>query len=99
MRILSKSVEARYFEKLGKSSDFPKDGYEGEYIADIAEGIINVYGKNIQSDDLVFSSFPENMMFEHIFRIFDGFLDDFRGCTFNFLGFGRVWIPFLKDFQ
>lgn len=66
MRILSKSVEARYFEKLGMSFDFPKDGYEGEYIADIAEGIINVYGKNIQSDDLVFSSFPEKMMFEHI---------------------------------
>ena len=42
MRILSKSVEARYFEKLGMSFDFPKDGYEGEYIADIAEGIINV---------------------------------------------------------
>ena len=66
MRILSKSVEARYFEKLGMSFDFPKDGYEGEYIADIAEGIINVHGKNIQSDDLVFSSFPEKMMFEHI---------------------------------
>ena len=66
MRILSKSVEARYFEKLGMSFDFPKDGYEGEYIADIAEGIINVYGKNIQSDDLVFSNFPEKMMFEHI---------------------------------
>ena len=66
MRILSKSVEARYFEKLGMSFDFPKDGYEGEYIADIAERIINVYGKNIQSDDLVFSSFPEKMMFEHI---------------------------------
>ena len=66
MRILSKSVEARYFEKLGMSFDFPKDGYEGEYISDIAEQIIDVYGKNIQSDDLVFSSFPEKMMFEHI---------------------------------
>ena len=66
MRILSKSVEARYFEKLGMSFDFPKDGYEGKYIADIAEEIINLYGKDIQSDDLVFSSFPEKMMFEHI---------------------------------
>ena len=66
MRILSKSVEARYFEKLGMPFDFPKDGYEGEYISDIAEQIIDVYGKNIQSDDIVFSSFPEKMMFEHI---------------------------------
>jgi len=66
MRILSKSVEARYFENLGKSFDFPEDGYEGEYIADIAEEIIDVYGKDLKFDDLVFSSFPEKMMFEHI---------------------------------
>ena len=66
MRILSKSVEARYFENLGKSFDFPEDGYEGEYIADIAEEIIDVYGKDVKSDDLVFSSFPEKIMFEHI---------------------------------
>ena len=66
MRILSKSVEARYFENLGKSFDFPEDGYEGEYIADIAEEIIDVYGKDVKFDDLVFSSFPEKMMFEHI---------------------------------
>ena len=66
MRILSKSVEARYFENLGKSFDFPEDGYEGEYIADIAEKIIDVYGKDVKFDDLVFSSFPEKMMFEHI---------------------------------
>ena len=66
MRILSKSVEARYFENLGKSFVFPEDGYEGEYIADIAEEIIDVYGKDVKSDDLVFSSFPEKMMFEHI---------------------------------
>ena len=66
MRILSKSVEARYFENLGKSFVFPEDGYEGEYIADIAEEIIDVYGKDVKFDDLVFSSFPEKMMFEHI---------------------------------
>ena len=66
MRILSKSVEARYFENLGKSFDFPVDGYEGEYIADIAEEIIDVYGKDLKFEDLVFSSFPEKMMFEHI---------------------------------
>tara|TARA_B100001769_G_scaffold224182_1_gene184996 strand:- start:655 stop:2274 length:1620 start_codon:yes stop_codon:yes gene_type:complete len=66
MRILSKSVEARYFEKLGKPFDFPEDGYEGEYIADIALEIIDIYGKDMKSDDLLFSSFPEKKMFEHI---------------------------------
>ena len=55
MRILSKSVEARYFEKLGKPFDFPEDGYEGEYIADIALEIIDIYGKDMKSDDLLLS--------------------------------------------
>lgn len=37
MRVLGQSVQARYLEKLGKDSDFPDGGYEGEYIRDIAE--------------------------------------------------------------
>jgi len=37
MRVLGQSVQARYLEKLGKASEFPEGGYEGEYIRDIAE--------------------------------------------------------------
>ncbi|MFY0697771.1 MAG: arginine--tRNA ligase [Balneola sp.] len=37
MRVLGQSVQARYLEKLGKESEFPEGGYEGEYIRDIAE--------------------------------------------------------------
>ena len=66
MRILSKSVEARYFENLAKPFDFPEDGYEGEYINDIAKQIIDNYGKELISDDSVFKIFPEKKMFEHI---------------------------------
>jgi arginyl-tRNA synthetase len=36
MRVLGQSVQARYLEKLGKESEFPEGGYEGEYIRDIA---------------------------------------------------------------
>ncbi len=66
MRILSKSVEARYFERLGKPFNFPEDGYEGEYIDDIAKEIIEKFGKNLMSNDAEFKSFPEKKMFENI---------------------------------
>ncbi len=36
MRVLGQSVQARYLEELGKGSDFPEGGYEGEYIREIA---------------------------------------------------------------
>ena len=36
MRVLGQSVQARYLEKLGKASEFPEGGYEGEYIKEIA---------------------------------------------------------------
>ena len=66
MRILSKSVKARYFEILDKPFNFPEDGYEGEYIKGIAKEIINDFGKELLSDDVIFKSFPEKKMFEHI---------------------------------
>ena len=66
MRILSKSVEARYFERLNKPFDFPEDGYEGQYINDIAEEIIDKFGKDLVSDDSVFISVPEEKMFQNI---------------------------------
>lgn len=37
MRVLGQSVQARYLQELGKDSDFPEGGYEGEYIRDIAK--------------------------------------------------------------
>ena len=66
MRILSKSVEARYFERLDKPFDFPEDGYEGQYINDIALEIIDKFGKDLVSGDSVFKSVPEEKMFQNI---------------------------------
>ena len=42
---LGKSTQARYFELLGKSSEFPEGGYKGEYIYDLAREIIELEGK------------------------------------------------------
>lgn len=40
MRVLGQSVQARYLEQLGKDSNFPDGGYEGEYIKSIARNLI-----------------------------------------------------------
>ena len=40
MRVLGQSVQARYLEQLGKDSNFPEGGYEGEYIKSIARDLI-----------------------------------------------------------
>jgi arginyl-tRNA synthetase len=40
VEILARSVLARYRELLGEKSDFPEDGYRGEYISDLAREAI-----------------------------------------------------------
>ncbi|MEQ8578995.1 MAG: arginine--tRNA ligase [Balneola sp.] len=50
MRVLGQSVQARYLEQLGKGSDFPEGGYEGEYIRDIASELAKENSE--LSDDL-----------------------------------------------
>ena len=37
MRKLAESVRARYLEKFNIDTDFPEDGYQGEYISNIAD--------------------------------------------------------------
>ena len=37
MRVLEESVKARYFQTIKKDYTFPEDGYQGEYILDIAK--------------------------------------------------------------
>jgi len=43
--IFGKSISLRYEELLGKKVNFPQDFYAGEYVKDIAQKIINEYGK------------------------------------------------------
>lgn len=46
MKLLGRSVQARYFELLGRSeaAPFPEDGYKGDYIHEIAQEIIDREG-------------------------------------------------------
>ena len=54
MRILGESTRARYLELLGLPAQFPEDGYQGDYIYDIARSILATEGKSRQSEDIVF---------------------------------------------
>ena len=66
MRILGKSVEVRYFEILGKNLEFPEEGYQGSYIKDIAQTILNQYGNELKSDDPIFNKEAEKIIFQDI---------------------------------
>lgn len=48
MRVLGESVRARYRELLGKPASFPEDGYQGEYIYDIARELVAEAGADLQ---------------------------------------------------
>ena len=66
MRTLGKSVEARYYELLDKPFEFPEDGYQGDYIIEIAKSIINHYGKELEKEDKKFLSYAEKIIFKKI---------------------------------
>ena len=66
MRILAQSVEARYFELLGQSLNLPEDGYQGDYIRDIAKIILDEKGKELDSGSKIFKEKAEEVIFNDI---------------------------------
>ena len=66
MRLLGQSVEARYFELVGKEMEFPNDGYEGNYIKDIAQSILDEHGKSLLPSDPLFKENAEKVIFADI---------------------------------
>ena len=44
---LARSVEARYLELLNRPAEFPEDGYQGEYVRDVAGRIVDESGAAI----------------------------------------------------
>lgn len=47
IELLGKSIHARYLAENGIESEFPKDGYQGEYIREIAKEVKKKYGKRL----------------------------------------------------
>jgi len=66
MRLLGQSVEARYFELVGREIEFPNDGYEGNYIKDIAQSILDEHGKSLLPSDPLFKENAEKIIFADI---------------------------------
>lgn len=51
MYMLGLSTFLRYQELLGKNIEFPKDGYQGDYIKDIAKELLNTYQDRLLNMD------------------------------------------------
>jgi arginyl-tRNA synthetase len=51
MRVLGDSTRARYLELLGLEANFPEDGYQGEYIFDIARKLIDEVGDSLKDSE------------------------------------------------
>ncbi|MAO66395.1 MAG: arginine--tRNA ligase [Balneola sp.] len=68
MRVLGESVRARYLELLGKDSEFPEGGYEGEYIRDIAQSLADDKGEELvdAEDEKPFKEKAEEEIFADI---------------------------------
>jgi len=68
MRVLGRSVRARYMEILGKDVEFPEGGYEGLYIKTIAQTLVEEFGDSLidEKDETVFKEKAEEAIFEEI---------------------------------
>ncbi len=66
MRLLAESVAARYLKQIGEKTDFPEDGYQGEYIHSIAAALIKEYGTALNTGDDLFRTYAEEIIFKGI---------------------------------
>jgi arginyl-tRNA synthetase len=67
MRVLGASTRARYLELLGEEGEFPEDGYQGEYIYDIARDLAEGYGKGLKDADVsAFKDHAQAAIFKNI---------------------------------
>ena len=66
MRMLTESSYAKYAKKIGRDVVPPENGYIGEYLDDIANEIIQKFGKDLDSDSVEFREFTEEKIFDSI---------------------------------
>lgn len=68
MRVLGESTRARYLELQGLPSVFPEDGYQGEYIRDIAQALLDEQGDSLvkQEDVKPFTKKAVELIFADI---------------------------------
>ncbi|MGH7915193.1 MAG: arginine--tRNA ligase, partial [Candidatus Binataceae bacterium] len=70
MKLLGESVRARYLDEIGRPATMPADGYQGEYIRDIARELVERHGEALAdaADMEVFRAPAEEAIFADIRR-------------------------------
>jgi arginyl-tRNA synthetase len=73
MKLLGESVRARYLQEIGRLATMPEDGYQGEYIRDIARELVARHGESLAdaADLEIFRSSAEKAIFADIRRTCD----------------------------
>ncbi len=68
MRVLGQSVQLRYKELLGEIVDFTDEYYQGEYIKEIAQLLVDEHGDKLlnEDDESIFKSKAEKEIFKEI---------------------------------
>ena len=68
MRLLGESLKARYYELLDIEYPFPEDGYQGDYIKDIAKNLIKEHNDSlVKTNDVnIFKDSAEKFIFKSI---------------------------------
>ena len=74
MKLLGESVRVRYLQELGREAALPEDGYQGEYIREIARGLIEQHrdGLAAATDLEVFRSAAVDAIMSEIRKTCDG---------------------------
>lgn len=85
MELLGKTAQARYFEELGRADEapMPQDGYQGDYMADIAKELVAEYGSSLADkplDETV--DFFTKETSKRVLKLIEKALRDF-GVTFD----------------
>lgn len=69
MRVLADSLRARYAQRLGREAELPEDGYQGEYLVDIARELVQEHGDAwLDADWSRFKKAAEDAIFADIRR-------------------------------
>lgn len=82
INLLGQSIYARYLELLGQKSQFPQDGYQGEYIIDLAQEVVKKYGKKFIKPNQKMAEFFSSYGSQAILKIIKRDLKDF-GVNFD----------------
>ncbi|MCJ7552555.1 MAG: arginine--tRNA ligase, partial [Ignavibacteriaceae bacterium] len=51
MRVLGDSVRLRYLQLIGEQIEYPEDYYQGDYIKDIAQSLIDEFGDKLKEEN------------------------------------------------